>query len=56
MKSGGTQLWIDGTVDTMRAYIDEERFDIDSMRKKNRESIYLDGIENVVDGVLYLYR
>ena len=44
---------IDGTADTMCAYIDEERFDIDSMRKKNRESIYLDGIENVADGVLY---
>ena len=50
---GGYPVVIDGTVDTMRAYIDEERFDIDSMRKKNRESIYLDGIENVVDGVLY---
>lgn len=50
---GGYPVVIDGTLDTIRAYIDEERFDIGSMRKKNRESIYLDGIKDVADGVLY---
>ena len=27
-------------------------FSLEEMRKKNKESIYLDGIENVQDGVL----
>ena len=39
-------------VESDRAYIDESIFTLDEMRKKNRESIYLDGIENVADGVL----
>ena len=50
---GGYPVFIDGTGDTVRAYIDEESFDINEMRAKNRESIYLDGIEDVKDGTLY---
>lgn len=49
---GGYPVIIDGTGEKVSAYIDESCFDIESMRKKNRESIYLDGIENVEDGVL----
>lgn len=43
---------LDGTGEEVRAFIDEREFDIGSMRRKNRESIYLDGIEDVRDGVL----
>lgn len=44
---------IDGGGEAVKAYLDEECFDLESMRKKNRESIYLDGIRDVADGVLY---
>ena len=50
---GGYPVIIDGVDSVIRAYIDEEYFDIDSMRRKNRESIYLDGIKNVENGTLY---
>lgn len=50
---GGYPVVIDGTGEQVCAYIDEEHFDLDSMRKKNRESIYLDGIADVTEGVLY---
>ena len=49
---GGYPVILDGTENRMRAYIDEEIFDLESMRRKNRESIYLDGIESVEDGAL----
>lgn len=49
---GGYPVVIDGSGDTVKAYICEDYFDLDAMRKKNRESIYLDGIENVEDGIL----
>lgn len=49
---GGYPVIIDGSGESVRAFIDEECFDLDTMRRKNRESIYLDGIENVQDGVL----
>lgn len=49
---GGYPVIIDGSGTQPQAYICEDYFDIDNMRKKNRESIYLDGIENVEDGVL----
>lgn len=49
---GGYPIILDGSLDQVKAAIYEEYFDIDTMRKKNRESIYLDGIENVSDGVL----
>lgn len=50
---GGYPVVVDGTDIKMRAYIDEEHFDLESMRKKNKESIYLDGIKNVENGTLY---
>ena len=34
------------------AYIDEEDFSLEEMRKANRQSIYFDGIENVENGEL----
>lgn len=43
---------IDGSSETVTSYIDEKYFDLDSMRKKNRESLYLDGIESVENGIL----
>lgn len=49
---GGYPVIIDGKSDDIKAYIDEECFSIEDMRKKNRESIYLDGIENIENGVL----
>ena len=45
---GGYPVIVDGT----RAYIDESIFSLEDMRRKNRASIYLDGIEDVKDGVL----
>lgn len=50
---GGYPMVIDGTGTTVKSYIDEEHFDIESMRRKNRESIYLDGIKNIKNGTLY---
>lgn len=50
---GGYPVIINGTGSKMKAYIDEECFDMELMRKKNRESIYLDGIKNVENGTLY---
>lgn len=50
---GGYPVMIDGTGSEMKSYIYEERFQLDDMRKKNRESIYLDGIKDISDGILY---
>ncbi len=49
---GGYPVIIDGSQKDIQAYIYEERFGLDEMRRKNRESIYLDGIEEIKDGVL----
>lgn len=49
---GGYPVIIDGTGDSVKAYLDQEHFSLDSMRQKNRESIYLDGIEDVKSGTL----
>ena len=49
---GGYPVILDGTGDEVRAYIDETYFDLELMRKKNRESIYLDGIASVENGTL----
>lgn len=50
---GGYPVVIDGSEESMKAYIDESKFSLKAMRAKNRESIYLDGIQNVENGVLY---
>ncbi len=49
---GGYPVIVDGSKASPEAYIDESIFTLDAMREKNRASIYLDGIENVADGVL----
>lgn len=49
---GGYPVVLDGMGSSMKASIDEEKFDIHAMREKNQESIYLDGIEGVRDGTL----
>ncbi len=50
---GGYPVILDGTGSAVRAFIDEEKFGISTMREKNRDSIYLDGIEHIRDGILY---
>ena len=47
---GGYPVIIDGA--KCHAYIDEEDFSLEEMRKANRQSIYFDGIENVENGEL----
>jgi hypothetical protein len=49
---GGYPVILDGSGQEVRAYIDEECFSLEAMREKNRESIYLDGIEEIRGGVL----
>ncbi|MCR4891548.1 MAG: hypothetical protein K5989_05145 [Lachnospiraceae bacterium] len=49
---GGYPLIVDGRGERVEAHICEDYFSIDEMRKKNRESIYLDGIEKVENGTL----
>lgn len=49
---GGYPVIIDGSHERIEAAICEDYFDLDTMRVKNRQSIYLDGIENVENGVL----
>lgn len=48
---GGYPYIIDGR-GKIEAHIDESVFSLEDMRKANRESIYLDGIENVENGIL----
>lgn len=48
---GGYPYIIDGRR-KIEAHIDESVFSLKDMRKANRESIYLDGIENVEAGIL----
>ena len=49
---GGYPVIMDGTGKQIKAYICEEYFELGRMREKNKESIYLDGIEDVKNGVL----
>ena len=49
---GGYPVIIDGRGSEVKAYICEDYFSLKEMVKKNRESIYLDGIENIENGVL----
>lgn len=50
---GGYPVIIDGSGDSVCAYIDESIFSLSEMRDKNRQSLYLDGIEKVENGTLY---
>ncbi|MCM1112021.1 MAG: hypothetical protein NC399_02075 [Muribaculum sp.] len=49
---GGYPVVIDGTGERVKAGIDTSVFAMEEMRGKNRQSIYLDGIEDVSGGVL----
>lgn len=49
---GGYPIVVDGTEEQVKSYICEDYFELGSMREKNRESIYLDGIEDVRNGIL----
>ncbi len=48
---GGYPFIIDGR-NEVKGYIDESVFTLEAMRNANRESIYLDGIDNVENGKL----
>lgn len=48
---GGYPFIIDGR-EKAKGYIDDSIFPLDEMRKANRKSIYLDGIEDVENGTL----
>lgn len=49
---GGYPIIIDGSGDCVKVYVCEDYFSMEEMRQKNKESIYLDGIEDVHEGVL----
>jgi len=49
---GGYPVVIDGSDEVPKAYIDESVFSLDEMKRKNKESIYFDGIESIEDGIL----
>lgn len=49
---GGYPVIIDGIGENIHTYICEDYFKLDSMIKKNHESIYLDGVEDIKGGVL----
>lgn len=48
---GGYPYMINGTA-TAKGYIDESIFSLEEMRRYNRDSIMLDGIDNVENGYL----
>ncbi len=50
---GGYPVIIDGTGKEIAANICEDKFTLDAMREKNRQSIYLDGVEKIENGTLY---
>lgn len=50
---GGYPVIIDGTVTPAKAYVDSTHFSLEKMRAANRASIYLDGVKNVDNGILY---
>ena len=50
---GGYPVIIDGTNSEPVVKFDESKFSLDEMQKKNQESIYLDGIENITEGKLF---
>ena len=50
---GGYPVILDGSEEKIRAYVDETEFSMKEMRDKNAESLYLDGVEKIVNGTLY---
>ncbi|MDE6906501.1 MAG: saccharopine dehydrogenase NADP-binding domain-containing protein [Lachnospiraceae bacterium] len=49
---GGYPVIIDGSKEQVSSYLCEDYFDFKTMEQKNRESIYLDGIEDISNGCL----
>ena len=49
---GGYPIIVDGSANEPVAFIDESVFELEAMRSKNRQSIALDGVEDVKDGCL----
>ena len=49
---GGFPVVVDGTGVEPKCFIDESVFDMDSMILKNRQSLALDGVEDIKDGCL----
>ena len=49
---GGYPVIMDGSREEVSVYVYEDYFSIERMRTKNRESIYLDGIESIENGIL----
>lgn len=49
---GGYPVMIDATSENLKTYVDESIFSLEEMRMANRQSIALDGVEDVVDGRL----
>ena len=49
---GGFPVIVDGTGDEPKCYIDDTVFGMDEMISKNRQSLALDGVEDVKDGCL----
>ena len=49
---GGFPVIVDGTGDEPKCYIDDNVFSMDEMISKNRQSLALDGVEDIKDGCL----
>ena len=49
---GGFPVVVDGTGDEPKCYIDDTVFGMDEMISKNRQSLALDGVEDIKDGCL----
>lgn len=50
---GGYPVIIDGENEEVRVYIDESKFKLEDMVNKNQESIYMDGIQCIKNGILF---
>ena len=49
---GGFPVIVDGSGDDPKCYIDDSVFSMDDMISKNRQSLALDGVEDIKDGCL----
>lgn len=50
---GGFPVVVDGSIAEPTCYIDDSVFEMEEMVRKNRESIALDGVEDIRDGSLF---
>lgn len=50
---GGYPVIVDGKNDNVCVYIDDSKFKLEDMINKNRESIYMDGIQSIENGTLF---